>query len=58
MKRKSNFTIVDINLCVKVVFVQVNYMRSKRVFMVDRTTVDVHAVTKIHIYVVRVYVLV
>ena len=27
-------------------------------FMVDRTTVDVHAVTKIHIYMVRVYVLV
>ena len=35
-----------------------NYMRSERVFMVDRTTVDVHAVTKIHKNVVRVHVLV
>jgi hypothetical protein len=30
----------------------------KKGFMVDRTTVDVHAVAKIHIYVVRMYVLV
>ena len=41
----------------KVVSVQVNYMEAKRVFMVDRTPVDVHAVTKIHVYVVRMYVL-
>ena len=34
-------------------------MESKTVFMVDRTTVvDAHALTKIHIYVVRMYVLV
>jgi hypothetical protein len=35
-------------------------MESKRVFvfMVDRTTVDVHAMTKINIYVVRMYGLV
>ena len=30
----------------------------KGFFVVDRTTVDVHAMTKIHIYVVRMYVLV
>ena len=37
----------------KVVFAELNFMESKRVFMVDRTTVDVHAMTKIHICVVR-----
>ena len=33
-------------------------MESKSILMVDRTTVDVHAMTKIHMYEARMYVLV